>query len=64
LAPLYSKAVQRFACSRRDPAALGQLALADPPCLVVLDGRRNPMSSTTLRARAHHDEALLRIIPA
>jgi nicotinate-nucleotide adenylyltransferase len=64
LAPLYAKAVQRFACARRDPAALSHLALAEPPCLVVLDGRRNPMSSTALRTRRHRDEALLRVIPA
>jgi nicotinate-nucleotide adenylyltransferase len=62
LATLHAKAAQRFACSRR--GALAQLALADPPCLTVLDGRRSQASSTALRAQARHEEALLRIIPA
>ena len=64
LAGLHSKPVQRFLCARRDERALSHLALADPPCLVVLDGKRNSASSTAIRARAAHDEALLRIIPA
>ncbi|MGH6872072.1 MAG: nicotinate-nucleotide adenylyltransferase [Rhizomicrobium sp.] len=64
LATLHAKAVQRFSCARRDPAALAHLAEAEPPCLVVLDGRRSGASSSAIRARHAQDEALLRIIPA
>ena len=45
-------------------AALSQLALARPPCLVVLDGRRNAASASAIRAAAIRDEALVRAIPA
>jgi nicotinate-nucleotide adenylyltransferase len=64
LAPLQAKAMQRFACARRDRAALSQLALARPPCLVVLDGRRNSASASAIREAAMRDEALVRAIPA
>lgn len=64
LATLHAKPVQRFSCSRRATHALSHLARAEPPCLVVLDGRRNHTSSTAIRARNAHDEALLRVIPA
>jgi nicotinate-nucleotide adenylyltransferase len=64
LATLHAKPVQRFSCSRRDANALSHLARAEPPCLVVLDGRRSHANSTAIRARNAHDEALLRVIPA
>jgi nicotinate-nucleotide adenylyltransferase len=64
LAPLQAKAMQRFACARRDRASLSQLALAKPPCLVVLDGPRSTASATAIRQGLTRDEALVRIIPA
>ncbi len=64
LAPLYAKLIQRFSSARRDPATWGRFARTKPPCLVVLDGPRNSASSTAIRGRQRHDEALLRILPA
>jgi nicotinate-nucleotide adenylyltransferase len=64
LAALSSKAAQHFAAARRDPASFNNPALAKPPCLMVLDGRRSSTSSTAIRARMHEDEALLRVFPA
>jgi len=64
LAPLHAKAVQRFACSRRDMARLGNFARATPPCLIVLDGKRNRASATAIRAAALRDEAFVGVIPA
>jgi nicotinate-nucleotide adenylyltransferase len=64
LAPLHAKAVQRYACARRDRAWLHHLALAEPPCLVVLDGPRSNASATAIRAATGRQEALVRAIPA
>jgi nicotinate-nucleotide adenylyltransferase len=64
LSPLHAKAVQRFACARRDRASLSHLALAKPPCLVVLDGPRSAANATALRQALARDEALVRAIPA
>jgi nicotinate-nucleotide adenylyltransferase len=47
LAPLQSKAMQRFAHARRK--TMRGFPDSTPPSLVVIGGRRNPQSSTALR---------------
>jgi nicotinate-nucleotide adenylyltransferase len=42
LAPLYAKAMQRFAPSR-------QQTLRAPPAIIIVDGRRNEASATAIR---------------
>jgi nicotinate-nucleotide adenylyltransferase len=64
LAPLHAKAVQRFACARRDHARLSDLARATPPCLILLDGKRSGASATAIRAASRQDEAFVGILPA
>lgn len=50
LAPLRSKAMQRFQAARmKNPRALAD---AKPPAIAILDGRRSPQSATALRAKA------------
>jgi len=49
LAPLHAKALQRFARARKKTIR-GFLRSA-PPAIVVVGGRRNPLSSTALRAQ-------------
>jgi nicotinate-nucleotide adenylyltransferase len=63
LAPLYSKAAQRFAPHRRDAASLCRNTIKRPPVLTVLDGPRNALSATELRKKAGWSEALVRGIP-
>ena len=62
LAPLHSKPLQRFAAAR--VTDLRSLALAPPPAIAVLDGRRCPQSATAIRAQNLHGEGLVRIVPA
>ncbi|HEX3675219.1 MAG TPA: nicotinate-nucleotide adenylyltransferase [Rhizomicrobium sp.] len=64
LAPLSAKPMQRFASARRDPASVAGFARAKPPAFIVLDGPRSNASSTAIRAKLHHGEALLRMLPA
>lgn len=59
LAALSAKPMQRFARVRVGPC--GRVRRA--PSIVILDGRRNPQSSTALRARHLETEALVRAIP-
>ena len=60
LAALSAKAMARLRPSRVCDG--GRTAKA--PCIVILDGRRNPQSSTALRAQARVPEALVSAIPA
>jgi nicotinate-nucleotide adenylyltransferase len=59
LAALNSQAIQRFAAHRRDET----LVTETPPAIAILDGKRNPQSSTAIRAEAAAGEALVRVIP-
>jgi nicotinate-nucleotide adenylyltransferase len=59
LAALNSQAIQRFAARRRDET----LVTETPPAIAILDGKRNPQSSTAIRAAAAAGEALVRVIP-
>ena len=59
LAPLNSRAMQRFAGYRTK----GDIVRAVPPAIRFLDGPRNSQSSTALRARLGGSEALVRLIP-
>jgi nicotinate-nucleotide adenylyltransferase len=59
LATLFAKPMQRFAgCRVGECREIGR-----PPSIMILDGRRNPQSSTRIRAQAHIDEALVHAIP-
>jgi len=64
LAPLHSKAAQRFSPHRRAGAMLCRKSVAKPPFLTVLDGPRNALSATKLREETGWGEALVRGIPA
>jgi nicotinate-nucleotide adenylyltransferase len=59
LAALFAKPMQRFAGRR----AAESREIGAPPSIMIVDGRRNPQSSTALRAQAQADEALVRSIP-
>jgi nicotinate-nucleotide adenylyltransferase len=60
LAALHAKPVQRFARARRDGRVV---ARSKPPAIAVFDGRRNPQSSTVLRASLVPGEAMVSAIP-
>jgi nicotinate-nucleotide adenylyltransferase len=62
LAPLRAKAMQRFAAARVINER--RLALAKPPAIAILDGKRNETSATAIRARQLHGEVLVRCLPA
>jgi nicotinate-nucleotide adenylyltransferase len=59
LATLFAKSMQRFAARRVGESG----KIGDPPAIMILDGRRNPQSSTRLRAQTQAGEALVRSIP-
>jgi nicotinate-nucleotide adenylyltransferase len=59
MAPLQAKAAQRVAGHRCDHALLRQKGKPDLPCLTVIDGPRNPMSSTQIRGKSSVWESLL-----
>lgn len=59
LASLHAAPMRHFARRR---AAAG-LAMTAPPAFAILDGRRNPQSSTAIRAEIQRGEALVRAIP-
>jgi nicotinate-nucleotide adenylyltransferase len=61
LAPLHSKALQRFAHAR--VTNLKKLPLAHPPAIAILDGGRCPQSATAIRARNLRDEGMVRVVP-
>jgi nicotinate-nucleotide adenylyltransferase len=61
LAPLHSKAMQRFADAR--VTDLRKLATLHPPAIGVLDGRRCPQSATAIRAQNLRGEGLVRVVP-
>ena len=61
LAPLQAKAVQRFNRARcPEKLVVG----ARPPAIAILDGKRNPQSSTALRAILVPSEAVVGAIPS
>jgi len=63
IAPLHSKALQRFAHAR--VTDLRKLPLAHPPAIAILDGcRRCPQSASAIRAQNLRGEGLVRITPA
>jgi nicotinate-nucleotide adenylyltransferase len=63
LAPLRSKALQRFHDARVNNPR--QLPYAEPPAVAVLDGcRRCAQSATAIREQSLRGEALVRVIPA
>lgn len=62
LAPLKSKAAQRF--SRNRVVSPRGFARTRPPSLIVLDGPRDPASATAIRAAGRAREALVRARPA
>jgi nicotinate-nucleotide adenylyltransferase len=62
LAPLKSKALQRFHDAR--VVAPRQLASAEPPAIAILDGcHRCPQSATAIRTQNLRGEALVRVVP-
>jgi nicotinate-nucleotide adenylyltransferase len=62
LAPLHSKAMQRFAAAR--VTDLRSLATAAPPAIAVLDGQRSPQSATAIRGQCLRSEGLVRVLPS
>jgi nicotinate-nucleotide adenylyltransferase len=63
LAPLRAKAAQRVAARRCDSARLRQRGKPDLPCLTVIDGPRNRLSSTQIRAKSGWASLLVGAIP-
>jgi nicotinate-nucleotide adenylyltransferase len=61
LATLHAKPIERFAGARRPEKTM---ARAKPPAIAILDGRRNPQSSTALRAVLVPTEAMVGAIPS
>ena len=59
LAALSAKPMQRFARARATPGR----RLPKPPAIVILDGHRNPLSSTALRRATLEQEAVVHAIP-
>lgn len=59
MASLHAKPMQRFAGRR----ATGDLAMAKPPAIAILDGRRNAQSATAIRAASLRGQALVSAIP-
>ena len=59
LAALFAKPMQRFAGRR----AAESREIGAPPSIMIVDGRRNPQSSTALRAKGQAGEALVRSVP-
>ncbi|HEY2032314.1 MAG TPA: nicotinate-nucleotide adenylyltransferase [Rhizomicrobium sp.] len=55
LAPLHAKAVQRLSGRRCEHSCLAKREL---PCITVIDGPRNPLSATQLRAQTDWQENL------
>lgn len=64
LAPIHAKAAQRFSASRLPESQAARLAFTKPPCFVVLDGRRDPMSASAIRAGAQSASPMAGAIPA
>jgi nicotinate-nucleotide adenylyltransferase len=62
LAPLHSKAMQRFGEAR--VTDLRSLPLAPPPAIAVLDGGRCRQSASAIRAKNRRGEELARLAPA
>ncbi|MFL6691039.1 MAG: nicotinate-nucleotide adenylyltransferase [Alphaproteobacteria bacterium] len=62
LAPLHSKAMQRFAAAR--VTDLRNLAVTPAPAIGVLDGGRCPQSASAIRAKNRRGEELARLAPA
>jgi nicotinate-nucleotide adenylyltransferase len=62
VAPLHSKALQRFAHAR--VIDLRNLPLARPPAIAVLDGHRCAQSASAIRAECLRGEGLVRMVPA
>jgi nicotinate-nucleotide adenylyltransferase len=60
LAALHAKPIQRFGGARH---CSGDLVTAKPPCIAIIDGRRNKQSSTSIREAAELGEALVHAIP-
>ncbi len=61
LAPLKAKAAERFAHNRVTSAK--GFARRVPPALIVLDGPRNPQSSTAIRAAGNTSRDLVAAVP-
>lgn len=59
MAPLQAKATQRVAARRCETAHLRQKGKPDLPCFTVIDGPRNPLSSTQIRGNSSTWESLL-----
>ncbi len=64
MAPLQAKAARRLAADRCDHTRLRQKGKPDLPCFTIIDGKRHPLSSTKIRAKAGWGELLVRAIPA
>jgi len=62
LAPLRSKAIQRFAGARVPNERA--LPCSEPPAIAILDGARDPTSATAIRERQLEGEVLVRCLPA
>ncbi len=62
MAMLHAKPAIRF-CRGRTCDYRG-LARARPPAIAVLDGPRNPLSSTAIRARCAESEIFVNLLPA
>ena len=60
LAPIQSKAIQRFGSARCPGKSLGR---EKPPAIAIVDGKRNAQSSTALRAVLVPSEAVAGAIP-
>ncbi|HUB84912.1 MAG TPA: nicotinate-nucleotide adenylyltransferase [Rhizomicrobium sp.] len=63
LAPLQAKAAQRVAARRCETAHLRQKGKPDLPCFTVIDGPRNPLSSTQIRSETGWADLLVGAIP-
>ncbi len=62
MAMLHAKPVIRF--RRNRTGDLRGLARARPPAIAVLDGPRNPLSSTAIRAQCAESEIFVNLLPA